>query len=101
MKENKRRRERKERRRNVKREEVEEKNRTDKGNNMKNNADNTKDTFSQNYVPGGIHKLNTHVFKSLVLGATAWDKVNVSDQTVAWGATTAGTGIETKGFGLA
>ena len=65
-----------------------------------NNADNTKDTFSQDYVPGGIHRLNTHVFKALTLGATAWDKVNVSDQTVAWGATTAGTGIEAKGFGL-
>ena len=45
--------------------------------------------------------MNTNVFKALTLGATAWDKVNVSDQTVAWGATTAGTGIETKGFGLA
>tara|TARA_E500000081_G_C5967739_1_gene276717 strand:- start:11 stop:703 length:693 start_codon:yes stop_codon:yes gene_type:complete len=56
--------------------------------------------FSQHYVPGGIHRLSDEVFKALLLGATSWGKVNISDQTVAWGATTADTGIETKGFNL-
>jgi hypothetical protein len=64
-------------------------------------GDNTKGTFSQNYVPGGIHRLNDKVLIALLLGATSnASTASIPNQGTAWGATTANTGIETKGFGL-
>lgn len=65
-------------------------------------GDNTAGTFSQNYVPGGIHRLNDKVLKALLIGATTnANTASIPDQSTTWGATTANTGIEIKGFGLA
>ncbi len=64
-------------------------------------GDNTAGTFSQNYVPGGIHRLNDKVLKALLLGATTnANTASIPDQGTAWGTTTANTGIEIKGLGL-
>lgn len=64
-------------------------------------GDNTVGTFSQNYVPGGIHRLNDKVLIALLLGATSnTSTASIPNQGTAWGATTANTGIEIKGLGL-
>ena len=64
-------------------------------------SDNTVGTFSQNYVPGGIHRLNDKVLIALLLGATSnTSTASIPNQGTAWGATTANTGIEIKGLGL-
>ncbi len=57
--------------------------------------------FSQHYVPGGIHRLNDKVLIALLLGATSnTSTASIPNQSTAWGATTADTGIEIKGLGL-
>ena len=46
-------------------------------------------------------KIRDTVLIALLLGATGNTlTASIPEQTTAWGATTAGTGIETKGFGL-